>query len=153
MSIGFGATESFTLNIPEMSGFQCNKDLKCFCSNCTICTDLYNLSIVRLLSVALFEVITVRKLSISNARGHLAELVEQVAYEKESVEITRRGKVLAVLVPPEDRELIERLEEEMDHRAVEKAQKDMKKHGTVSIEKVIPKPILERSRRKHGLSH
>jgi prevent-host-death family protein len=95
----------------------------------------------------------VKKLSISNARGHLAELVEQVAYEKESVEITRRGKVLAVLVPPEDRELIERLEDEMDHRAIEKALKDAKKHGTVSIEKVIAKPILERSRRKHGLSH
>lgn len=93
-----------------------------------------------------------KQLSISNARGHLAELVEQVAYGKESVEITRRGKVLAVLVPPEDRELIERLEEELDHRAVEKSLKDAKKHGTVPIEKVIPKPILERSRRKHGLS-
>jgi prevent-host-death family protein len=95
----------------------------------------------------------VKKLSISNARGHLAELVEQVAYEKESVEITRRGKVLAVLVPPEDRELLERLEEEMDHKAVDAALKDAKKHGTVPIEKVIPKPILERSRRKHGISH
>jgi len=94
-----------------------------------------------------------KQLSISNARGHLAELVEQVAYEKESVEITRRGKVLAVLVPPEDRELMERLEEEMDHKAVEKARLDVKKHGTVSIDKVIPKPILERSRRKHGISH
>jgi prevent-host-death family protein len=94
-----------------------------------------------------------KKLSISDARGHLAELVERVAYEKESVEITRRGKVLAVLVPPEDRDLIQRLEEEMDHRAVETALKDSKKHGTVPIEKVIPQPILERSRRKHGLSH
>ena len=95
----------------------------------------------------------VKKLSISNARGHLAELVEQVAYGKESVEITRRGKVLAVLVPPEDRELIERLEEEMDQKAVENALKDAKKHGTVPMEKVIPKPILERSRRKHGISY
>ena len=94
-----------------------------------------------------------KQLSISTARGHLAELVEQVAYGKESVEITRRGKVLAVLVPPEDRELIERLEEEMDHRAVDNALRDVKKHGTVPIEKVIPKPILERSRRKHGISH
>ena len=93
-----------------------------------------------------------RKLSISNARGHLAELVEQVAYDKERVEITRRGKVLAVLVSPEDRELIERLEDEIDIREAEKAMKEVKKHGTIPIEKVIPKPILERSRRKHGLS-
>jgi prevent-host-death family protein len=95
----------------------------------------------------------VRKLTISDARGHLAELVEQVAYEKESVEITRRGKVLAVLVPPEDRELIERLEEENDVKAIEKAHQDIKKNGTVPIDKVIPKPILERSRRKHGMAH
>jgi len=94
-----------------------------------------------------------KKFSISDARGRLAELVERVAYEKESVEITRRGKVLAVLVPPEDRELIERLEDEMDHKAVEKALSDVKKKGTIPIEKVIAKPILERSRRKHGLSH
>jgi prevent-host-death family protein len=93
-----------------------------------------------------------KKLSISNARGHLAELVERVAFDKESVEITRRGKVLAVLVPPEDREMMDRLEEEMDHRAVGKALQDAKKHGTVPIEKVIPKPILERSRKRHGIS-
>jgi prevent-host-death family protein len=107
----------------------------------------------RAIYYGVYEVTEVKKLSISNARGHLAELVEQVAYEKETIEITRRGKVLAVLVPPEDRVLMERLEEEMDSRSVESTLKDIKKYGTVPIEKVIPKPILERSRKKHGISH
>jgi prevent-host-death family protein len=95
----------------------------------------------------------VKQISISDARGHLAELVEQGAYDKETVEITRRGKVLAVLVPPEDRELISRIEEEAERQSIAEARADVKKRGTVPLEKAVPKSFLERARRKHEPSN
>jgi prevent-host-death family protein len=91
----------------------------------------------------------VKQISISDARYHLAELVEQVAYDKETVEITRRGKVLAVLVSPEDRELISRIEEEADLRCVQEGRADVKKKGAVPLDKAVPKSFLERARRKN----
>jgi len=87
-----------------------------------------------------------RQISISDARGRLAELVEQVAYAKETVEITRRGKVLAVMVSPEDRDLIARIEEEGDLLAVAEA----KRRGSVPLAKAVPKSLLDRARRKHA---
>ena len=53
-------------------------------------------------------------LSIMQARDRLSELVNQVAYGKERVTITRRGKALAVLVPIEDMELLQALENKID---------------------------------------
>jgi prevent-host-death family protein len=61
-----------------------------------------------------------KSISISNARSRLAELVERVAFDKETVEITRRGKVLAVVIP-RGRELLDRLEDEADQERLEKS--------------------------------
>jgi prevent-host-death family protein len=90
-----------------------------------------------------------KSISISNARSRLAELVERVAYDKETVEITRRGKVLAVVIPPEDRALLARLEDEAASQRLDKSRADVRKHGTVPMDQVIPKPILDRARRSN----
>ena len=55
------------------------------------------------------------------ARDRLSELVNQVAYGKERVTITRRGKALAVLVPIEDMELLQALEDRIDLEEARKA--------------------------------
>ena len=89
-----------------------------------------------------------KSISISDARKGLAELVEQVAYDKETVEITRRGKVLAVVIPPEERDLLARLEDEADQARLEKSRLDVKRHGAKAAEDVMPKGLLERARRK-----
>lgn len=60
-------------------------------------------------------------LSTMQARDRLSELVNQVAYGKERVTITRRGKRLAVLVPMEDAELIRAIEDKIDLDEARKA--------------------------------
>jgi antitoxin Phd len=64
---------------------------------------------------------------ITEAREHLADLGNRVALRGERVVVERRGKDLFALVPLEDVELLERLEDEEDLRMARKA---MKEKGT-----------------------
>jgi prevent-host-death family protein len=43
----------------------------------------------------------ISRVSVAQAKQHLADLLGRVAYGKERVTITRRGRPMAVLVPPE----------------------------------------------------
>ncbi len=43
---------------------------------------------------------TATKVSVAEAKQHLSDLLGRVAYGKEYVTITKRGKPMAVLVPP-----------------------------------------------------
>jgi prevent-host-death family protein len=54
---------------------------------------------------------------MDEARRNLTDLVGRVAYGGERITIGRRNKDLAVLVPVEDAELLERLEDEADIKA------------------------------------
>ena len=75
-------------------------------------------------------------LNSTDARERLADVLNRVAYAKDRVRITRRGKEVAAVVPIEDLELIERLEDEIDIREAKKALADVRKHGTIPWEKV-----------------
>ncbi|TDE17860.1 type II toxin-antitoxin system Phd/YefM family antitoxin [Actinomadura sp. 6K520] len=44
---------------------------------------------------------------VTEARAQFADLVNRVAYTGDPVRLTRRGKVMAALVSPEDLELLE----------------------------------------------
>ncbi|XRQ15481.1 type II toxin-antitoxin system Phd/YefM family antitoxin [Actinomadura welshii] len=46
---------------------------------------------------------------VTEARAQFADLVNRVAYTGEPVRLTRRGRVMAALVSPEDLELLEML--------------------------------------------
>ena len=61
------------------------------------------------------------KLSVSKARSQFAELVNQAAYRGRRTRLERRGKVVAAIVPVEDLEALERLEEQLDVKAARKA--------------------------------
>jgi prevent-host-death family protein len=61
---------------------------------------------------------------IGEAREHLADLGNRVALCGERVIVKRRGKNLFALVPVEDVELLERLEDETDIRLARKAMKE-----------------------------
>jgi prevent-host-death family protein len=61
---------------------------------------------------------------ITEAREHLADLGNRVALRGERVIVERRGKNLFALVPMEDVELLERLEDETDVRLARKAMKE-----------------------------
>ena len=55
--------------------------------------------------------------SISEARQDFAELVNRAAYGGERVRVVRRGRAVAAIVPIEDVEALERLEDELDLQA------------------------------------
>jgi len=54
--------------------------------------------------------------SVSEARETFAELVNRAAYGHERVLVARRGRPVAAIVPIEDVEFIERIEDELDLR-------------------------------------
>jgi prevent-host-death family protein len=68
----------------------------------------------------------------SDARNNLAGLLNRVACAKERVRITRRGKVIAAVVPIEDLEMIETLEDECDVREARRALAEAATKGTIA---------------------
>lgn len=71
-------------------------------------------------------------ISISEAREHLAELGGQVAAHGERIVVDKHNKHLFALVPMEDLELIERLEDQLDIQAYE----ERKNEPSISLEQV-----------------
>lgn len=64
------------------------------------------------------------KVTTAEARKNLAEIVNQVAYGKEPVVLTRRGKELVALVSIEDLMLIQKLEDQIDIHDAWKAKEE-----------------------------
>lgn len=62
--------------------------------------------------------------SVSEAREDFAELVNRAAYAGERIRIYRRGRPVAAIVPIEDADYMERLEDEFDLKAAEEALAD-----------------------------
>jgi prevent-host-death family protein len=72
----------------------------------------------------------------SEARNHLTDIVNEVAYAGKRVILTRKGKKLVAIVPLEDFEAIEALEDKIDLEDAKKILADVKKHGTIPWEEV-----------------
>lgn len=72
-------------------------------------------------------------LTVSKAREVFAETVNRVAYTKERVMIERRGKAVAAMVPVEDVELLQFLEDRMDLDDARAAIAEAKKKGSKSF--------------------
>jgi prevent-host-death family protein len=66
------------------------------------------------------------RLQVSEFRNTLAEVGNRVAYNGERYEIERNNKPLFAVVPIEDAELLERLEDKMDLQLAAKAIKEGK---------------------------
>ncbi len=64
------------------------------------------------------------KLPISEARDNLADLGNRVSLRGERILVERRGRNLFALVPVEDAELLERMEDELDVEAIRKRLKE-----------------------------
>jgi antitoxin Phd len=61
------------------------------------------------------------EMPVTEARDHLADVVNRVAYSGESTYLTRRGRRLAAIVPAEVLEAIEALEDRIDIDAAEES--------------------------------
>jgi prevent-host-death family protein len=76
------------------------------------------------------------KVSAAEARSEFSDIINRASFGKERVVLTRHGKELAAVVPIEDLELLERLEDRLDMEDARAALKDVKKKGTVSWDKI-----------------
>ncbi len=75
-------------------------------------------------------------MSSSQAREHFPEVISEVGFGKRRFIVTRRGKKLAAVVPIEDLNLIEAIEDQIDLDDARKAIEDIKKKGATSWKKV-----------------
>jgi prevent-host-death family protein len=66
----------------------------------------------------------VAELAVAEVRKNFSDAVNRVAYGKERVVLKRRGKGIAALVPIEDLEAIEALEDRIDLALARKALKE-----------------------------
>jgi len=64
------------------------------------------------------------KLTASTARQNFSDIVNRAAYGGERIIVHRRKKPVAAVVPIEDLELLEKLEDEIDLKAAREALKD-----------------------------
>ena len=71
-------------------------------------------------------------IAASEFRQNLADLGNRVSYGRERITVTRSGKPLFAVVPYEDAELLDALEDHMD---LELAREALKRNDTVAWEK------------------
>lgn len=72
-----------------------------------------------------------RKVSVTQARKDLGNIFGEVSYQKERIVLTNHKKCVAI-VPIEDLEAIEAMENKEDIRQAKLALKEIKKKGTIS---------------------
>jgi len=60
------------------------------------------------------------KIAVIDARKDLADVLNRAAYGKERVVLTRRGKDVAAIVPMDDLNILEAIEDQMDVTESEK---------------------------------
>lgn len=75
-----------------------------------------------------------RSVTTAQARKELADLLNRVAYGKETVILTRHGRELAALVPVEELTLWRRLRQLLRRREVVAALREVEEEGAVDWE-------------------
>ena len=75
-------------------------------------------------------------MSSSEARDHFPEIISEAAFGKKRFVVTRRGKRLAAIIPVEDLDLIDAIENQLDLEDARKALADIKKNGAIPWKKV-----------------
>ena len=61
------------------------------------------------------------KISTADARKHFSDIVNKVAYGKETIVLTRRGQKVAALVSMDELELLQQIEDHIDLEDAKKA--------------------------------
>jgi prevent-host-death family protein len=69
-----------------------------------------------------------------SAREHFSDVINRTAYGKERIVLSRRGRDLVAIIPLEDLQLIEAIEDQLDLQDAQKALKEAKRAGVVSLD-------------------
>jgi prevent-host-death family protein len=88
------------------------------------------------ISVIRRNAMAAKDMSTVELRENLSDAVNRAAFGKERVVLTRRGKKLAGIVPYEDIETLEALEEHKDIEDAKKSLKEAAKKGTISLDEL-----------------
>ena len=80
--------------------------------------------------------VTATAMTAKEARERFSDLVNRSAFAKERVVVTRNNREMAAMVPVEDLELLELLEDYVDLRAAKKALQEARRQGTRSWDEV-----------------
>ena len=73
-------------------------------------------------------------MGVSEARDHLAELIDRARAERRPIYLTRRGRRIAAVIDPDELDRLMELAEDMaDIRAAEEARAEMKATGEAPI--------------------
>lgn len=80
--------------------------------------------------------------SFSDARNHLTDIANEVAFRGSRAIITRKGKKLVAIISIEDLEALEAIEDRIDLDDAKEALADASNHGTVSWESIKRKMNL-----------
>ena len=75
-------------------------------------------------------------ISTGEARRQFSDVLNRAAYGKERIVLTRRGKPLVAVVPIEDVEALEAIEDRIDIEEARKVLAEIGKEGTVPFEQV-----------------
>jgi prevent-host-death family protein len=91
-----------------------------------------------------------KTLPTGEARDRFAELLNRVAYGKERVILSRRGKLLAAIVPIQDIEAMEAFEDEIDSALVRDRLAEWKREGAkgIALEEYVRKHCKSRRARR-----
>lgn len=73
-------------------------------------------------------------ISTVEARTHFSDVINQVIYAKEHITLSRHGREVAAIVPLEDLQLLEKLEDSIDIKEALAAKKEMQAKGGIKWE-------------------
>lgn len=76
------------------------------------------------------------EMSTSEAREDFSEVLNRAAYGKERVVLTRRGKRIVAMVPVEDLDLLEALEDKLDNEAMGRALKNPRNRKRIPLDQI-----------------
>lgn len=74
--------------------------------------------------------------SSKEARRDFADNINRVAYGHERITITRHGNDVAAIIPIEDLEFLEELEEQLDRRAIDEALGEQGDDPYISLDEI-----------------
>lgn len=72
-------------------------------------------------------------ISMTEAREGFADLCNRVAYRHETIGISKHGKIVAALIPVQNRELLEKIEQLIDLDLSASALAESRRAGTTSL--------------------